>query len=55
MISSALTRLNIPVTHFRKSWMKNIIIIGSSLQYPVLVSNEITKTEKRIKVNTDNK
>ena len=49
MMSSTATRLNIPVTHSRKSWMENTRTIGSLSRDPVLVSNEINKIDKRIK------
>ena len=55
MMSSAVTRLNIPVTHSRKLWMENMRIIGSWSRDPVLVSDYINKIEKGIAVRTDNK
>ena len=48
MISSAVTRMNISVTHSQKSCMENIKTIGSSSRDPGLVSNDITNIEKRI-------
>ena len=49
VMSSAVTRLNIPVTHSWKSWMEKIRTGVSWSQYTVLVSNYITRIEMRIK------
>ena len=44
-----MTRINIPVTHLRKSWTGKIRTIGSLSQDPGLVSDDITNIEKIIK------
>ena len=49
MISSNVTRLNIPVTHLMRSWMKKTGIIGYWSRDPLLVSNKITNIYKIIK------
>ena len=48
LMSSTVTRLNIPVTHSRKFWMENTGIIGSSSRDLGLESNYITNIDKRI-------
>ena len=45
--SSPMTRLNIPVTHSLKSWMRKTGMSKSWSKYPGLVSNGFTKIGKR--------
>ena len=49
MMSSTVTRLNIPLTHSRKLWTDNTRTVVSWSRDTGLVSNEITNIEKRIK------
>ena len=46
MMSSPVTRLNIPFTHSLKLWMGKTGISVSLSQYPGLVSNEFTRIDK---------
>ena len=51
---SAVTILNIPVTHLWKLWMENMRVIGSWSRDPGLLSDDTNKIYKGIEVNTDN-
>ena len=55
MMSSNVTRLNIPVTHLMSYWMEKTGMIGYCSQNSGMVSNQITKIYKDTKVETDNK
>ena len=48
MMSSNVTRLNIPVPHSLRSWIEKTEIIVSWSQDPGLVINQITKIDKII-------